>query len=118
MRFRTGMLGDCGFGAGLKGSAFRRGRDAERLFWRWCAEHGRLRSVVGHVAMTSGECVVSVVRPSLWFHLTGRAWGFAQTVFSKPRPKPTETMTESATILTMQPLAAESSQRRRSTRAA
>jgi len=85
---------------------FRRGRDAERLFWRWAARHGRRRSLLGHVALVTGECVVGLWRPSLWSQLAGRVVGAIQAIFTKPRPKPAETIDAAPAILAMPQLTA------------
>jgi len=39
--------------------SFSRGRDAERFFWRWASYNGWTRSLVGHVALLTGECIAS-----------------------------------------------------------
>jgi O-antigen biosynthesis protein len=67
-------------------SNFARGRDAERLFWRWASYHGWTRSLVGHIAMIAGECVVSLWRPSLIGQLAGRLWGAARARSGAKRP--------------------------------
>jgi hypothetical protein len=65
---------------------FRRGRDAERLFWRWASAHGRVRSLVAHAALLAGECVIGLWRPSMLMQLAGRAFGVMATVLGKKQP--------------------------------
>jgi GT2 family glycosyltransferase len=67
-------------------SAFRFGRHAERLFWRWASSHGRLSSLAGHVALAAGQCVIGLWRPSLLLQLAGRAWGLLPAIFTNRRP--------------------------------
>lgn len=66
---------------------FRHGRDAERLFWQWASDHGRVRSVVAHGALVAGECVIGFWRPSMLAHLTGRAVGAVCAALGKRLPK-------------------------------
>jgi hypothetical protein len=54
---------------------FRLGHDSERLFWRWASTHGWARSLLGHAALTAGECVLGLWRVQMAVHLAGRAWG-------------------------------------------
>ena len=70
--------------------AFRRGRHAERLFWRWASTRGWAASLVGHAALLAGQCVIGLWRPSMVAHLVGRACGTVQAVFNPRRPKPVE----------------------------
>jgi GT2 family glycosyltransferase len=63
--------------------AFRRGRQAERLFWRWASSHGWLRSLVSHAALVAGECVIGLWRPSMLVQLVGRACGMLQAALSR-----------------------------------
>lgn len=62
---------------------FRRGRDAERLFWRWASSVGRLRAWSGHAALLIGECVLALGKPSLASQLLGRCCGAIISVFSR-----------------------------------
>jgi len=57
-------------GAGRLG----RGRSAERLFWTWASRMGWVRALSGHAALLTAECLESLVRPSTFLHLCGRAW--------------------------------------------
>jgi hypothetical protein len=66
--------------------AFRRGRNGERLFWRWAANHGRWSSLLAHAGLLAGQCITALWRPSLAVQLTGRAWGTLQLVFARRRP--------------------------------
>ena len=68
------------------------GRDAERLFWRWASTGGWMRSLVGHAAMLVGQCVVSLLRPTMIAQIAGRCLGTLQALFQRRRalPKPTE----------------------------
>jgi hypothetical protein len=70
--------------------AFRYGRNAERLFWRWASTHGRLRSSVGHVALLAGQCVVGLWHPSKLIQLFGRMCGLVQAACFDRRAKPIE----------------------------
>jgi hypothetical protein len=65
--------------------AFRRGRHLERLFWRWASSQGWLTSVVGHVALLAGQCVIGLWRPSTFAQLAGRACGAIQAMFTPRR---------------------------------
>ena len=67
-------------------SAFRRGRYAERLFWRWASSHGWFASLLGHVAMLAGHCVVGLWRPTTYLELAGRAWSLLPAMFADRRP--------------------------------
>ncbi|MGD0383343.1 MAG: glycosyltransferase [Thermoguttaceae bacterium] len=51
-----------------------RGRSAERLFWIWASRMGLLQSISGHAALLMAECLESLVRPSTFLRLCGRAW--------------------------------------------
>jgi hypothetical protein len=51
-----------------------KGRSAERLFWTWASRMGWVRSLSGHAALLTAECLESLVRPSTFLHLCGRAW--------------------------------------------
>lgn len=66
--------------------AFSRGRNAERLFWRWASSHGWLPSLAGHVALLVGHCVIGLWRPSLLMELAGRVWGLLPAMFAGRRP--------------------------------
>jgi hypothetical protein len=72
------------------GPAFRHGRHAERLFWRWASSHGWFASLLGHVALLAGQCVIGLWRPSMFLQLAGRAWGLLSTIFARRRPAPAE----------------------------
>ena len=77
---------------------FRRGRDAERLFWRWASTRGRARSLLGHAALMIGESALAVRHPSLLAQMAGRLCGAIQaaiidrrasrdkTLFAEPNP--------------------------------
>jgi GT2 family glycosyltransferase len=67
-------------------SAFRCGRHAERLFWRWAPSHGWLSSLVGHMALLAGQCVISLWRPSMPVQLVGRVCGTLDAMFAERRP--------------------------------
>lgn len=82
-------------------SAFQRGRNAERLFWRWASSHGWLSSVIGHVALLAGQCVMSLWHPSMIAELAGRSRGFVESLFGKRRPRPAE----AAPVATPSPIA-------------
>lgn len=71
-------------------SAFRRGRNVERLFWRWASSHGWLSSVIGHVALLAGQCVISLWRPSIIAELAGRCRGLLEAAFNRRCPRSTE----------------------------
>lgn len=71
-------------------SAFRRGRNAERLFWRWASSHGWLSSVIGHIALLAGQCVISLWRPSIVAELVGRCRGLLEATFSRRRTRSIE----------------------------
>jgi hypothetical protein len=66
-------------------SAFRRGRDTERLFWRWLPSRSRMSSLVGHAALWAGEGVVGIVKPSLFAQMAGRACGVCETALIRRR---------------------------------
>ena len=68
--------------------AFRYGRNAERLFWRWASSQGWLASLAGHVALLAGLCVISLWRPSRLLQLAGRVCGAIQAMFAKRPAKP------------------------------
>ena len=70
--------------------AFRYGRNAERLFWRWASSQGWLASLAGHFALLAGLCVISLWRPSGLLQLAGRVCGAMQATFAKRRSKPAE----------------------------
>ena len=70
--------------------AFRRGRHAERLFWRWASSRGWLPSLVGHVALLAGQCVIGLGRPSMLVQFAGRICGMFQAMFAQRRPRPAE----------------------------
>ncbi|MEN6458381.1 MAG: glycosyltransferase [Thermoguttaceae bacterium] len=82
--------------------AIRRGRDAERLFWRWASAHGLFRSVAGHAALVAGECVIGLWRPLLLLQLLGRVWGAIHLISSRIRSKPSETgVAEDPAVISM-----------------
>ncbi len=66
--------------------AFRRGRNIERLFWRWASSQGWLSSLAAHTALLAGQCVGGLWRPSTFVQLAGRAWGALQLIFTRGRP--------------------------------
>jgi hypothetical protein len=71
--------------------AFRCGRNAERLFWRWASSQGSLPSLAGHVALLAGQGVISLWRPSMLLQLVGRACGMIQAALwgrNHKRPQP------------------------------
>ncbi len=68
--------------------AFRRGRDDERLFWRWASSHGLPTSMVGHVAILAGQCVIGLFQPSMLIQLAGRSCGMLQAMFTGRGAKP------------------------------
>lgn len=68
-------------------SAFRRGRNAERLFWRWASSHGLLSSLIGHVALLAGQSAISLWRPSNIAELVGRCQGMLEATFSRRRAR-------------------------------
>jgi len=67
---------------------FSRGRDAERLFWRWASFNGWMRSLAGHTAMLTGECITSLLRPTMIGQLVGRAWGVTQAILQDKQSLP------------------------------
>lgn len=89
--FRCALEPQCvahvGTAAQCTESAFRRGRNAERLFWRWASNQGWLCSLVGHVALLIGQCVIALWRPTMLLQLAGRAWGMVQAAFAQRRPE-------------------------------
>jgi hypothetical protein len=99
---------------------FRRGRDAERLFWRWASAHGRVRSLAAHAALLAGECVIGLWRPSMLMQLAGRAFGAMATAWGRKQPtSPKFTETDEAVIPFSPPAAATShGEDQKSTRAA
>jgi GT2 family glycosyltransferase len=72
--------------------AFRTGRDAERLFWRWAAHHGWLPALAGHACLLTGECLLALWRPSMFVRLTGRICGALQATFARQRPQQREAL--------------------------
>ena len=68
--------------------AFRYGRDAERLYWRWASSQGWLASLAGHFALLAGLCVIGLWRPSRLLELAGRSCGAIQAMFAKRRSTP------------------------------
>jgi hypothetical protein len=62
---------------------FTRGCDAERFFWRWGSHHGWFGSLVGHIAMLTGECVMSPVRPRMVAQILGRTCGLMRAMSGK-----------------------------------
>jgi hypothetical protein len=70
--------------------AFRRGRNIEKLFWRWAASQGWLSSLAAHVALLAGQCVTGLWRPSMFAQLAGRVWGALQLIFTRGRPRAAE----------------------------
>ena len=61
--------------------SFSAGYDAERFFWRWASRNGLMRSLVGHLAMLTGECVTALLRPRMAAQLAGRVWGMTKVAF-------------------------------------
>jgi hypothetical protein len=70
--------------------AFRRGRNIEKLFWRWASSQGWLSSLAAHVALLAGQCVSSLWRPSMLAQLAGRASSTLQLIFARGRRKAAE----------------------------
>jgi GT2 family glycosyltransferase len=68
-------------------SAVRKGRQAERLFWRWAASGGWPRSLVGHAALLAGECLRCLVRPVTAVELFGRLTGGLQAAVDGRRAR-------------------------------
>jgi GT2 family glycosyltransferase len=66
--------------ASFAAGAFRRGRDRERLFWRWADEHGRLLSTVAHLLLWLGLAAGAAVRPSRLLELLGRMLGAVESL--------------------------------------
>ncbi|MEN6558325.1 MAG: glycosyltransferase family 2 protein [Thermoguttaceae bacterium] len=62
------------------GSAWRRGRDVERLFWYWASNQGWLVSLAGHLALLVGEGLLGFWRPSLPLRWLGRFWGWIEAM--------------------------------------
>jgi GT2 family glycosyltransferase len=87
MGFRCALAPDCIVRTDAALTAqrpgFRRGRDAERLFWRWASSVGRLRAWPGHAALLLGECVLALGKPCLMRQLLGRACGALLAIFSR-----------------------------------
>ncbi len=69
--------------------AFRRGRNIERLFWRWAWKQGGWSSLAAHVALLASQCVSGLWRPSLFAQLAGQAWGALQVIFARGRRRAT-----------------------------
>ncbi|MEN6405652.1 MAG: glycosyltransferase [Thermoguttaceae bacterium] len=67
------------------GSAWRQGRDAERLFWYWASSEGWLVSLAGHLALLAGEGILGFWRPSFTLHWAGRFWGWIEALGSGRR---------------------------------
>ncbi len=70
--------------------AFRRGRNGERLFWRWASSRGWWSSLAAHAGLLAGHCVAGLWRPSLAVQLAGGAWGALQLMFTRRRPEAAE----------------------------
>jgi hypothetical protein len=70
--------------------AFRRGRNVERLFWRWASRQGWVSSLGAHVALLAGQCVTGLWHPSMFAQLAGRAWGALQLIFTRRRRRAAE----------------------------
>ncbi|MGA2035306.1 MAG: glycosyltransferase family 2 protein [Thermoguttaceae bacterium] len=64
-------------------SPFRRGLEAERLFWQWKPAHDWNLSLPRHAALAAWQCLESLYRPSTACHLAGRLAGALRR---KPRP--------------------------------
>lgn len=73
-------------------SGFRFGRDAERLFWRWAATRGRVRSLAAHAALVAGQCTIGLWRPNLLAQCIGRLWGVCRPAAALPRTDKTDTL--------------------------
>jgi hypothetical protein len=59
----------------LPGSALRRGIETQRLFWRWAAAGGWMRSLAGHAGLLAREVLECLVRPATVCQLAGRVVG-------------------------------------------
>jgi GT2 family glycosyltransferase len=92
--FRCALEPQCvahvGAAATYTESAFRCGRNAERLFWRRASSQGWLPSLVGHVALLAGQSVIALWRPSMLVQLAGRLCGAFQAVFAEHGAKPAD----------------------------
>jgi hypothetical protein len=101
-------------------SSFARGRDAERLFWRWASRQGWISSLIGHAALVAGQCVICLWRPSMLAQLAGRMWGALRAIFSRSASKPADAVSieAPAVIAAPQLAAARIEKERRSARAA
>jgi hypothetical protein len=70
---------------------FRQGRAAERLYWRWLPDKGRLASVGMHALAVAAEWGLHCVWPAATARLAGRAVGMAQTLTAgRSTPAPAE----------------------------
>ncbi|MEE8450581.1 MAG: glycosyltransferase family 2 protein [Thermoguttaceae bacterium] len=80
-------------------SPLQRGRQIERLFWRWLPRRGRLGSVASHALIVLAECLQCVVRPTVAFRLVGRLLGML-TALVRPdwREIPESVLTTSANL--------------------
>ncbi len=100
-------------------SAFRRGYDAERLFWRWASAHGWVRSLAGHAALVAGQCAIGLWRPMMFMHLAGRLSGAVRAVSRRVRTRSSGfPSTEEPAIIPLADFAADRPRRRRSSHAA
>ena len=55
--------------------SYRRGEQAERLFWRHASQAGWFRSLAAHAAMVMGRFLSQLYRPASWLELCGRLAG-------------------------------------------
>ena len=80
--------------------AFQRGRNAERLFWRWASSQAELASWAGHTALLTGECATALWRPSMIVQLAGRACGAMQAALSgRSRKRPKSAVRETSSVI-------------------
>ncbi len=66
------------------GGSLRKGRDAERLFWRWAPLAGWLRSLAAHAGLLLSETLLCAVRPGNVWRLAGRLLGGLQIASHRP----------------------------------
>ena len=65
------------------GCSFRRGYNAERLFWRWASTRSWLPSLARHIALLAGQCAIGFYRPSRLVQLLGRACGMLGAMYGR-----------------------------------
>ena len=121
--FRCVLESEClarvGAVAACERSNFARGRDVERLFWRWAPFHGWTGSLIGHVALVAGQFAICMWRPSMIVQLAGRMSGALRALCGRSESNEPEVESiEPSVISASQLVGARLEHQQRSARAA